>query len=148
MTPTTNRPTGALQPDIDAPDNQRRRDHGLQVLARIDGHAGTAVIDSLADVSPALGHHVAAFAFGDIYDRPGLDPHSRQLVTIGVLTALGGCEPQLKVHIGAALNVGLSREEITEAILHASVYAGFPRALNATFVAKAVFDERDSQATS
>ena len=73
-----------------------------------------------------------------------LDPRSRQLVTIGVLTALGGCEPQLRIHIGAALNVGLTREEIVEAILHASVYAGFPRALNATFVAREVFAERDA----
>jgi 4-carboxymuconolactone decarboxylase len=48
----------------------------------------------------------------------------------------------LKVHIGAALNVGLTCEEIVEAILHASVYCGFPRALNATFVAKDVFSDR------
>ena len=61
-----------------------------------------------------------------------------------MLTALGGCEPQLRIHIGAALNVGLTREEIIEAILHASVYAGFPRALNATFVAREVFAERDT----
>jgi 4-carboxymuconolactone decarboxylase len=132
----------ATQHDITAPDNRRRRDRGLAVLARIDGAAGTAVVDSLADVSPALAHHVAAFAFGDIYDRPGLDARSRQLVTIGVLTALGGCEAQLTVHVGAALNVGLTPNEIVEAILHASVYTGFPRALNATFVAKQVFDSR------
>jgi len=130
------------QHDIDSPESLRRREHGLEVLARIDGRAGSAVIDSLAGISPALGHHVAAFAFGDIYDRPALDPRSRQLVTIGVLTALGGCEPQLKVHIGAALNVGLTREEIVEAILHASVYCGFPRALNATFAAQDVFSDR------
>ena len=64
-------------------------------------------------------------------------------MTIGVLTALGGCEPQLRIHIGAALNVGLTREEVIEAILHASVYAGFPRALNAVFAAREVFAERD-----
>jgi 4-carboxymuconolactone decarboxylase len=134
----------AAQHDIDSPGNLARRRHGLDVLARIDGDAGTAVIGSLADVSPALGHHVAAFAFGDVYDRPGLDARSRQLVTIGVLTALGGCEPQLKVHVGAALNVGLTRDEIVEAILHSAVYAGFPRALNATFAAKEVFEARDA----
>ncbi len=50
---------------------------------------------------------------------------------------LGGCEPQLKVHIGAALNVGISREEICEALLHSAVYCGFPKALNATFAARA-----------
>ena len=131
------------QHDIDSPENIARRLHGQKVLSEIDGHQGEAVINSLADINPALGHHVAAFAFGDIYDRPGLDSRARQFVTLGILTALGGCEPQLKVHIGAALNVGITREEITETILHAAVYAGFPRALNATFVAKEVFKDRD-----
>ncbi|GAA4605891.1 4-carboxymuconolactone decarboxylase [Actinoplanes octamycinicus] len=130
------------QHDIDSADNLERRNRGLEVLREIDGEAGSKVIDSLADLSPALGHHVAAFAFGDIYSRPGLDARSRQLVTIGVLTALGGCEPQLKVHVGACLNVGLTPDEIIEAMLHAAVYAGFPRALNATFAAKEVFDSR------
>lgn len=97
----------------------------------------------LADISPALGHHIAAFAFGDIYDRPGLDARSRQLVTLGVLAALGGCEPQLRVHIGAALNVGISREEVVESFLHSAVYAGFPRAINATLTARDVFADRD-----
>jgi 4-carboxymuconolactone decarboxylase len=59
-----------------------------------------------------------------------------------MLTALGGCEPQLEVHVHASLNVGLSPHEIVEAMLHAAVYCGFPRALNATFVAKKVFGER------
>ncbi|MGW8565292.1 carboxymuconolactone decarboxylase family protein [Isoptericola sp. NPDC055881] len=138
--------TTTPQHAIDSPENLARRRYGQSVLAQIDGHQGEAVVDSLADISPALGHHVAAFAFGDIYDRPGLDPRSRQLVTLGVLTALGGCEPQLKVHVGAALNVGLSREEIIEAILHAAVYCGFPRAVNATFAAREVFTERDDDA--
>ena len=52
-------------------------------------------------------------------------------------------EPQLEVHINAALNVGLSPAEIVEALLHSAVYCGMPRALNATFVAKKVFAERD-----
>ncbi len=131
------------QHDIESPENLERRRRGQEVLSRIDGHQGEAVIDSLADISPALDHHVAAFAFGDIYDRPGLDARSRQLVTLGALTALGGCEPQLKVHINAALNVGITQEEITEALLHAAVYCGFPRALNATFTAREAFQERN-----
>ena len=87
---TTQHDIAPRQDDIDSPENLARRRHGQDVLSRIDGHQGEAVIDSLADISPALGHHVAAFAFGDIYDRPGLDARSRQLVTLGVLTALGG----------------------------------------------------------
>jgi 4-carboxymuconolactone decarboxylase len=122
---------------------QDRFEHGMSVLTRIDGESGQKVIDSLADISPELGHQVVAWAFGDIYDRPGLADRDRQLVTLGMLTALGGCEPQLEVHINAALNVGLTPEEIVEALLHSAVYCGIPKALNATFVAKKVFAERD-----
>lgn len=127
---------------------QDRFEHGMKVLSRIDGASGQKVIDSLADVSPELGHQVVAWAFGDIYDRPGLADRDRQLVTLGMLTALGGCEPQLEVHVNAALNVGLTTEEIVEALLHSAVYCGMPKALNATFVAKKVFTERGLLPTS
>jgi 4-carboxymuconolactone decarboxylase len=116
---------------------------GLDVLAQVDGEAGQKVVDSLADISPELGHQVVAWGFGDIYARPGLAARDRQLVTLGMLTALGGCESQLEVHINGALNVGLEPTEIVEALLHAAVYCGMPRALNATFTAKKVFAERD-----
>lgn len=115
---------------------------GMRMLNRVDGDAGARVLDSLRDVCPELGYHIVAWGFGDIYSREGLRPRDRQLVTLGMLTALGGCEPQLEVHVGAALNVGLSPKEIVEAILHASAYCGFPRSLNAMFAAKRVFSER------
>ena len=117
-------------------------EHGLAVLRQIDGEAGQRVVDSLAGISPELGHQVVAWAFGEMYARPALAPRDRQLVTLGMLTALGGCEPQLEVHINAALNVGLTPAQVTEALLHSAVYCGMPRALNATFVAKKVFSER------
>lgn len=121
---------------------EERFSRGKAVLDAVDGTAGGDVIDALADVSPELGHQVVAWAFGDIYSRPDLAPRDRQLVTLGMLTALGGCEPQLDVHINASLNVGLTPPQIVEALLHSAVYCGFPRALNATFVAKRVFAER------
>ncbi|MFD7641649.1 carboxymuconolactone decarboxylase family protein [Kitasatospora sp. NPDC059795] len=121
---------------------QQRLDHGLDVLGRIDGEAGRNVLAALSDVSPELAHQVAAWGFGEIYARPELAPSDRQLVTLGMLTALGGCEPQLRVHVNAALNVGLTPQQIVEALLHSAVYCGFPRALNATLAAKEVFAER------
>jgi 4-carboxymuconolactone decarboxylase len=127
-----------MTPEIE----QARHERGMAMLQTIDGDSGQRVIDSLGDISPELGHQVVAWAFGDIYARPGLQPRDRQLVTLGMLTALGGCEPQLDVHINAALNVGLSAEEIVEALLHSAVYCGMPKALNATIVAKKVFAER------
>lgn len=105
---------------------QQRFEQGKKVLEAIDGTAGMKVIDALGDVSPELGNQVVSWAFGEIYSRPGLEPRDRQLVTLGMLTALGGCEPQLDVHINAALNVGLTPPQIIEALLHSAVYCGFP----------------------
>lgn len=52
---------------------------------------------------------------------------------------MGNAAPQLKVHIGAALHVGLTQDEIVEVIIQMAVYAGFPAALNGLFAAKEVF---------
>jgi 4-carboxymuconolactone decarboxylase len=128
-----------LGPDIE----QARYNRGAKVLAAVDGEGGQNVVDALADIAPALAHHVVAYAFGDVSARPGPTHAQRQLVTLGMLTALGGCEAQLEVHVNASLNVGLTPTEIVEAITHAAVYCGFPKALNAIFVAKRVFAERD-----
>jgi 4-carboxymuconolactone decarboxylase len=113
------------------------------VSSRSTPRAANAVVDSLEDVAPDLGRYVVEFAYGEIYQRPVLDLRQRQLVTISALTTLGGAEPQLEVHINAGLNVGLTAREVVEAILHCIPYTGFPRVLNAIFVAKRVFEERD-----
>jgi 4-carboxymuconolactone decarboxylase len=120
---------------------QERIDYGRSVFDAVNGEIGHQVVRSLEDVSPALGEQVM-IGFAEIYARPQLSPRDRQLVTLGMLTALGGCEPQLEVHVNTALNVGLTPEQITEALLHSSAYCGFPRALNATFAAKRVFERR------
>jgi len=109
------------------------------VLSEIDGEAGQTVINSLADIAPDFARYLLEFPFGDIYSRPGLDIRAREIATIAALTAMGNATPQLKVHIAAGLNVGLSRDEIVETIMQMAVYAGFPAALNGLFAAKEVF---------
>ena len=118
---------------------ETRFDKGWARLKEVDGHAGERVVESLADICPDLGKYIVEFGFGDIYSRPGLSLQQRELATVAALTALGTATPQLKVHIAAALNVGLSRTEIVETILQMSVYAGFPAALNGMFAAREVF---------
>lgn len=97
------------------------------------------MIAALADIAPDFATYVFEFPFGDIYSRPGLDLRAREIATIAALAALGNAAPQLKVHIEAGLNVGLSREEIVEIMMQMAVYAGFPAALNGLFAAKEVF---------
>lgn len=119
-----------------------RYEAGLRKLDEIDGEAGHRVIASLADIAPDLGRYIIEFGFGDIYRRPGLDLQNRELATVAALTALGHCQPQLRVHLNGALNVGCAPQAIVEVILQMSLYAGFPAALNGIFLAKEVFAER------
>lgn len=119
--------------------NESRLERGKRALAEIDGAAGHAVITALADIAPDFATYLFEFPFGDIYSRPGLDLRAREIATIAALTALGTATPQLKVHIQAGLNVGLTCDEITEIIMQMAVYAGFPAALNGLFAAKEVF---------
>ncbi|MCP9627175.1 carboxymuconolactone decarboxylase family protein [Rhodopseudomonas palustris] len=123
-------------------DPQERFERGLRALAAIDGEAGHKVVDALADIAPDFARYLIEFPFGDIYSRPGLDLRAREIATIAALTAMGNATPQLKVHIEAGLNVGLSRDEVTEIIMQMAVYAGFPAALNGLFAAKEVFAAR------
>ncbi|UZF93367.1 carboxymuconolactone decarboxylase family protein [Bosea sp. NBC_00550] len=128
--------------DISHPTSSRR-ERGKRALAEIDGEAGHKVIAALADIAPDFADYVFEFPFGDIYSRPGLDLRSREVATIAALAAMGNAAPQLKVHIEAGLNVGLSRQEITEILMQMAVYAGFPAALNGLFAANEVFAARD-----
>ena len=120
---------------------ESRLERGRRALAEIDGDAGQAVIDALADIAPDFATYVLEFPFGDIYSRRGLDLRSREIATIAALAAMGNATPQLKVHIRAGLNVGLTQDEIIEILIQMAVYAGFPAALNGLFAAKTVFAE-------
>ncbi|MTD98751.1 carboxymuconolactone decarboxylase family protein [Paracoccus sp. YIM 132242] len=122
--------------------HETRNERGRRLLALIDGEAGQAVIDSLADIAPDFAELLFEFPFGDIYARPGLGLRDREIATIAALAAMGNARPQLEVHIRAGLNVGLTRQEIVEVLMQMAVYAGFPAALNSLAAARAVF--RDS----
>ena len=119
-----------------------RYERGLAKLHEIDGKAGEEVLAALSDISPDFARLLIEFGFGDVYSRPTLDLRTKEIAVVAALTAMGAAAPQLKVHLNAALNVGVTREEITETMILMGVYAGFPAALNGLFAAKAVFAER------
>jgi len=77
-----------------------------------------------------LQEHITRAAWGDVWQRPGLDRKTRSLITVAMLTALGK-QNELKGHVRGALNNGATVEEIQEVLLHATVYCGVPAALEA-----------------
>lgn len=121
---------------------QTRFEVGLDQLKQIDGIGGENVIKSLEDIAPDIGRYIIEFAFGDIYPRKELSLQEREMITITSLLTSGGCEPQLEVHINGSLNVGISPPKIVETFIQCIPYVGFPRVLNAVFVAKKIFAER------
>ncbi|BFO53291.1 hypothetical protein AVXHC19_00940 [Acidovorax sacchari] len=116
-----------------------RHERGARMLARVDGPAGLAVVEQLAQSFPDFARLLLEFPFGDIYSRPALGLRERELATVAALCAMGHALPQLRVHVHAALHVGCSPEEIVEVVMQMAVYAGFPAALNALGVVREVF---------
>lgn len=122
---------------------QTRFETGVKQLKKIDGIGGENVIKSLEDIAPDVGRFIIEFAFGEIYPRENLSLPEREMITITSLLTLGGCEPQLEVHINGALNVEISPQKIIETFIQCIPYVGFPRVLNAITVAKKVFSEKN-----
>ena len=92
-----------------------------------------------------VGRKLTEYCFGDTWGRPGshLDLKTRRLLTLAALTALGR-ERQLRGHIGGALNQGITKEEITETLVHLIAYCGFPAGLTALEIANEVFGAQKS----
>lgn len=133
--------------ELKNPPAESRLDRGRRALEAIDGQAGQNVIDALTDIAPDFANYLFEFPFGDIYCRPGLSLRDREIATIAALAAMGTAQPQLRVHIEAGLNVGLSQDEITEILMQMAAYAGFPAALNGLFAAKEVYAARVDDAS-
>jgi len=112
-------------------DEENRYHNGLAVQVEIFGDA----IKKMQDSAPANQKHIqdylSAFCFGDFYTRGALDLKTRELLTLCILSALGGADSQVKAHVQGNKNVGNDKETLISAITHCLPYMGFPRTLNA-----------------
>ncbi|WBM80044.1 4-carboxymuconolactone decarboxylase [Cryobacterium breve] len=87
---------------------------------------------------------ITRYAWGEIWTRPGLDRRTRSFLTLACLIT-GGHENELAMHVRAALTNGLSRAEISEAMLHTAIYAGVPAANSALSIARSTFATLDAE---
>jgi 4-carboxymuconolactone decarboxylase len=97
--------------------------------------------EKLRPVVPKLIDLTEKVLFGDVWERPGLSKRDRSLITVATLIALYRPE-QLRGHIGRALANGVTKDEISEIITHLAFYSGWPTAVSAAAIAKAVFEEQ------
>lgn len=119
-----------------------RYDQGIEVLKKmVSEETLNATVKRMEKFSPDMARLIVEFPYGSLYARPGLDLKQRSLLTIAAMLA-SGASAQLDFHIQGALNVGLTPNEIVEAVMHCVSYAGFPKTLDAMFVVMKVFEER------
>jgi len=95
----------------------------------------------MGDIAPKLAQLTDSVLFGDVWARPGLSRRDRSLVTVSALIAMNRPD-QLRSHLALALDNGVTRDELIEAITHLAFYAGWPAANTAVGIARQVFAER------
>ena len=118
-----------------------RYKQGVEVRAAVLGEKHVSrSIENLDDFNEDFQNFISRFAWGEVWSRPGLPRHTRSLVTIAVLLALGR-EDELRMHLRACFNNGVTKDELKELILHCSLYAGLPASNAAMHMAEQVFEE-------
>lgn len=118
-----------------------RYEVGVKELSELDNKQLERLEKAYNNFSPDL---VKLIVHGqaDITARNNINKKYREIATIAALTALGNAQPQLKFHINAGLNIGLTADDVKEIMLLMTVYSGFPSAINGTNILKEVLDER------
>ena len=95
-------------------------------------------------IAPKLAELTEKVLYGDIWERPGLSKRDRSLITVAALAAMYRTE-QIGMHVGRALENGVTKEEIGEMLTHLSFYAGWPAAVSAARIADKVVTEKSGK---
>ena len=119
-----------------------RRERGTRVRREVlgDEHVDAAV-ERMSDFTADFQDLITRYAWGEIWERPGLDRRTRSAITLTALVARGQFD-ELALHLRAALRNGLTREEIKEVLLQSAIYCGVPAANSAFAVAQRVFEQQ------
>ena len=115
-------------------------DKGLATRKQVMGEDFVArAFGGATEFTAPIQQYITRNAWGDVWQRPGLDLKTRSLITVAMLIALGK-QHELKGHVRGALNNGATPEELQEVLLHASIYCGLPTAVEAFRTAAEVVD--------
>jgi len=121
--------------------DQKLFDQGLKTRREVLGPEYVdAAIQSADDFNRPMQELVTQYCWGDVWNRPGLDRHTRSLLNLAMLTALNRPH-ELKLHVRGALRNGVTKDEIREVFLQAAIYCGVPAAIDSFRNAREVFKE-------
>jgi 4-carboxymuconolactone decarboxylase len=126
-------------------DERERYQQGMSVRRGVlgDAHVDKS-LKSANEFNQEFQDLITRYAWGEIWTRPGLPRHSRSLIVIATLVALNRTE-ELSLHIRAAFNNGVTRDEIKEVLLQTAIYCGVPAARSAFHTVETVFAEIDAK---
>lgn len=125
-------------------DDRERYEQGIAVRRAVlgDVHVDRS-LQTRNEFNQEFQDLITRYAWGEIWTRPGLSRHARSLIVIATTVALNRTE-EFRLHVRAALNNGVTREEIKEVLLQTAIYCGVPAANSAFHAAQAVFSEIDA----
>jgi len=126
-------------------DDQQRYEAGMKVRRAVlgDAHVDRS-IQNRTEVTDEFQNLITRYAWGEIWTRDGLPRHTRSLLTIAMMVALNRGE-ELALHLRAARNNGVTRDEIKEVLLQTAIYCGVPAANSAFHLADKIFKEQDAE---
>lgn len=141
--------SGLVEGDLDlrsferhSPAPESSGERGRALLRQIGGDGWDGPITALAETSPAFAGLTVAYPYGDVLSRPGLDLRSRQICTVSMLMAQGSLQAQLRFHMDGLLNVGGSVEDLVDLLVLATSTLGFPVAIDAVGIVRAIVKDR------
>jgi 4-carboxymuconolactone decarboxylase len=125
-------------------DDSQRYEQGMKVRRAVlgDAHVDRS-LKNRNDFNEPFQDLITRYAWGEIWTRPGLPRQTRSMITLAMMVALNRGD-ELRMHLRAALNNGVKREEIQEVLLQTAIYCGVPAANTAFHLAQEVFAEADA----
>jgi 4-carboxymuconolactone decarboxylase len=123
-------------------DERQRYEQGMKVRRAVlgDDHVD-ASLENRNEFNEEFQDLITRYAWGEIWARPGLPRQTRSMLTLAMMVALNRSD-ELRMHLRAALNNGVTREEIREVLLQTAIYCGVPAANSAFHLAQELFDQQ------
>jgi 4-carboxymuconolactone decarboxylase len=122
-------------------DERKRYDEGMKTRRSVLGDAHVdRTLKNRTKFNEPFQELITRYAWGEIWNRPGLPKKTRSLLTLAMLVALNR-EEEFRMHVKAARSIGVSKEEIQELLLQAAIYCGVPAANSAFHIAEEIIGD-------
>lgn len=115
---------------------------GLKRLQDILGVNAVETVKKFEEISPDFAKYVVEFAYGELYERKGIEDKTREVAAVACLIGQGNTGFPLRAHLKGMINVGWSKAEIIEVLLFLVAYVGFPPIVDSLNIVKEIFESK------